>query len=369
MTNTEMNKVHRFEGNMRIKGFRIAYVIWIPLHDTTVGLNDIAIDPLVMTHYFEETIVCFHGWLDNANSYATLAPLLCSQFNMRVIGIDLPGHGKSTHSLLGYYDAAMYATSMIRILSRLHVRTFHLMGHSLSAIFLPFVVPVLEHSGKFIVKSLTCIEQFGALYNTCDVKAVRIETLLPSESEDEHETDSNEYGSMKRLPRLYNSIEELVRSRIYVTEQIYPGEQTISTQSAKVILERNVGKLVVIESGTRKKQTKYYLRFDPKLRDGRNTLRNVFVYDMKTMAKNVIQKAKCPMLGVFGDTGWPLSDTIAKVYVNKSMDNMQIIRIKGSHHLHADDPQTFLKTITPFLKNAIEKYKNERTKDKAHSKL
>ena len=66
---------------------------------------------------------------------------------------------------------------------------------------------------------------------------------------------------------------------------------------------RNVGKLVVIESHTREKQIKYYLRFDPKLKYGTNSLRNVFVHDLQVMTKRVIKKTKCPMLGVFGDKG------------------------------------------------------------------
>ena len=36
-----------------------------------------------------------HGWLDNANTFDTLAPLLPE--NIRFIAIDFPGHGKSSH--------------------------------------------------------------------------------------------------------------------------------------------------------------------------------------------------------------------------------------------------------------------------------
>ena len=96
-------KVRRFEGMARIKGFHIAYVLWVPCIDNGLceDTYNISVDPLSMTNHFDETIVCLHGWLDNANSFATLAPLLATQFNMRVIGIDLPGHGKSSHSSLG----------------------------------------------------------------------------------------------------------------------------------------------------------------------------------------------------------------------------------------------------------------------------
>ncbi len=110
-----------------------------------------------------------------------------------------------------------------------------------------------------------------------------------------------------------DSIDELVRSRVYVTEQVYPGQQTINERSAKLILERNVGKIVAVESRTRKKQIKYYLRFDPKLsRNSTHPMRGVFIYDMKQMTNTLLPKIRCPVLGVFGDTGWPYLDRVAK---------------------------------------------------------
>ena len=62
-------KVRRFEGSVRVKGFSIAYVVWIPF--TGNDFSNISLDPLSLTSHFEESIVCFHGWLDNANSFAT----------------------------------------------------------------------------------------------------------------------------------------------------------------------------------------------------------------------------------------------------------------------------------------------------------
>ena len=137
-----------------------------------------------------------------------------------------------------------------------------------------------------------------------------------------------------------------------------------------------MGKLVVIESHTREKQIKYYLRFDPKLKNGsNNTLKHIFIPDLPRMSKRVIGKTKCPMLGVFGDRGWPHLDLVAKNVEKLGMDNLEIIKMKGSHHLHADDPQTFLDQITPFLKRAIKKYKrdhptlNGNGNGNGHSKL
>ncbi|EQD70798.1 alpha/beta fold family hydrolase, partial [mine drainage metagenome] len=51
------------------------------------------------------------GWLDNAASFATLAPLLAARH--RVIALDLPGHGHSAHlPPAARYDLALYVASV-----------------------------------------------------------------------------------------------------------------------------------------------------------------------------------------------------------------------------------------------------------------
>ena len=47
-------------------------------------------------------VLAFHGWLDNAATFDNLAPLLPE---LRILSIDLPGHGHSDHRPSGssYY--------------------------------------------------------------------------------------------------------------------------------------------------------------------------------------------------------------------------------------------------------------------------
>ena len=40
-------------------------------------------------------VLALHGWLDNAASFATVAPLLAK--NLHIVALDLPGHGHSGH--------------------------------------------------------------------------------------------------------------------------------------------------------------------------------------------------------------------------------------------------------------------------------
>ena len=79
-------------------------------------------------------IVALHGWLDNSESFAYLAPLLAQ--HCRVLALDLPGHGKSDHLLPGanYYVWEPLAV-LHELLGQLQVSkgaaSVHLLGHSM----------------------------------------------------------------------------------------------------------------------------------------------------------------------------------------------------------------------------------------------
>jgi len=78
------------------------------------------------------TIVALHGWLDNAGSYARLAPLLAERW--QVIALELPGHGHSDHLPPGMvYHFVDYVRAVLQAFDALGLTRFHLLGHSLGA--------------------------------------------------------------------------------------------------------------------------------------------------------------------------------------------------------------------------------------------
>lgn len=77
-------------------------------------------------------LLALHGWLDNAGSYAYLAPLLAER--CRVIALDLPGHGHSDHLPPGMqYHFVDYVRLVLGAIDALELEHFHLIGHSLGA--------------------------------------------------------------------------------------------------------------------------------------------------------------------------------------------------------------------------------------------
>jgi pimeloyl-ACP methyl ester carboxylesterase len=78
-------------------------------------------------------LLALHGWLDNAASFAPLAPLLAA--HRRVIALDLPGHGHSAHLPKGVhrYNNLDQVDPILDFADALKLERFDLLGHSLGA--------------------------------------------------------------------------------------------------------------------------------------------------------------------------------------------------------------------------------------------
>ena len=76
-------------------------------------------------------VIALHGWLDNANTFARLAPRL---HGLRIVALDLAGHGYSDHRPVGAgYALWDYAHDVLRVAEQLGWQRFALLGHSLGA--------------------------------------------------------------------------------------------------------------------------------------------------------------------------------------------------------------------------------------------
>lgn len=75
-----------------------------------------------------------HGWLDNANTFDCILPLLKYQ-SFSFVSIDLPGHGKSDHFNSGFiYDPRGYVAAVKKAVTSLQWNKFTYVGHSMGAL-------------------------------------------------------------------------------------------------------------------------------------------------------------------------------------------------------------------------------------------
>ncbi|XP_034630811.1 serine hydrolase-like protein 2 isoform X3 [Trachemys scripta elegans] len=75
-------------------------------------------------------VLCLHGWLDNANTFNRLIPLLPKDYYY--MAMDFGGHGLSSHRPAGFpYHFLDYVSEIRRVTAALKWSRFTLMGHSL----------------------------------------------------------------------------------------------------------------------------------------------------------------------------------------------------------------------------------------------
>ena len=73
-------------------------------------------------------VIALHGWLDNSASFAVLGEKLQS---IRLIALDLAGHGHSDHrSGMADYSLLTDVADVIAVADELGLDTFGLLGHA-----------------------------------------------------------------------------------------------------------------------------------------------------------------------------------------------------------------------------------------------
>lgn len=79
-----------------------------------------------------QPVIALHGWLDNAMSFAQLAPKL---HGLRIVALDLAGHGHSEHRPVGgSYAIWDYVYDVLQVAEQFGWQRFSLLGHSMGAI-------------------------------------------------------------------------------------------------------------------------------------------------------------------------------------------------------------------------------------------
>ncbi len=101
-------------------------------HELRIDLSALRLAAQVWGDDNAPPLLALHGWLDNAASFARLAPRLAARY--RVIALDLPGHGHSDHLGEGAsYHWPDYVRAVLGAADALGLRRYVLLGHSLGA--------------------------------------------------------------------------------------------------------------------------------------------------------------------------------------------------------------------------------------------
>lgn len=239
-------------------------------------------------------VIALHGWLDNANSFARLMPRLPG---LRVLALDLAGHGLSEHRPAGgLYPHWEYARDVLQVADQLGWERFSLIGHSMGAIV---------------------AAQLAAAMPERVARLVLIEGVVPPESPPDHPAqrlgkalrEQLAHGS-RRKP-FYASVDQAVRARSM-------SGLPVSESAARLLVERG---LQPAEGG-------FTWRSDNRL-----TLTTPVRLE-RAQAMEMVLRIECPTLLVLGEAGLltGLGDLLERLPFER-------VRLPGGHHLHLDDDE------------------------------
>ncbi|NBA97337.1 alpha/beta fold hydrolase [Pseudomonas sp. R5(2019)] len=237
-------------------------------------------------------VIALHGWLDNANSFARLAPKLRG---LRIVALDLAGHGFSDHRPRGAgYALWDYVHDVLWVAEQLGWQRFSLLGHSLGAIISVLLAGALPER----VERLALID--GVIPPTFgpDDAAERMGTALLAQM---RQFD-------KRKP-VYATLDQAVEARM-------KGAVAVSREAAELLAERG---LMPVPGG-------YTWRSDSRL-----TLSSP-VRLSEAQALSFVQRVACPARLVVAEGGMLARHTALLEGLPFSRE-----QLPGEHHLHLND--------------------------------
>ncbi|XP_050770981.1 serine hydrolase-like protein 2 isoform X3 [Gymnogyps californianus] len=145
-------------------------------------------------------VLCLHGWLDNANTFDKLIPLLPKDYYY--VAMDFSGHGLSSHRPAGSpYYFLDYVSDVRRVAAALQWRRFTVMGHSMGGSvggMFCFLYPEM-------VDKLILLESLGFLLAPEDTEAwlkskrMVIDTLLSLEAKQQAPKARSPEAALHRL--------------------------------------------------------------------------------------------------------------------------------------------------------------------------
>ena len=256
-------------------------------------------------------VLALHGWLDNAASFTRLAPLLQG---VRVIAIDMAGHGHSDHRGVGAdYPLWAYVADVVAIADALELDKVHLLGHSMGAIV-------------SVMAAATVPDRIASL--------TLIDGLLPFSSEPDQTIDQLSKAIAWRTRSERKSKTRFPSVDIAVKARMMAGFGKMTTEAAQIIVQR----------GLKEENGAWVWRSDSRL------MAPTAQRMSREQSRLLVAAVKAPALLVVARDGF--LDKAVKQF-SQSLEHITIKALDGEHHLHLEDEAgDVARVIQPHL-NAV----------------
>jgi pimeloyl-ACP methyl ester carboxylesterase len=267
------------------------------MRELRIGIPGLELSGLTWGEPDAPPLLLIHGWLDNAASFALLAPLLAERFH--VIALDLPGHGHSDHLPAGtIYQHVDYTRAVLAAVDSLALPRFHLLGHSLGA----GVATMVAIAAPERIRALALIEGLGPLGDDGSRTLDRFRDALAIKDE----------GS--RPLRVFPSIDDASRARALASG--------LDSALARHIVER----------GLREVDGGYSWRSDPRLS------KPTAIRLAETQVMSLLLGLAAPTSLLLARPHPPYLEPEALQVRIDCVDQIAVEHMDGGHHLHLEHP-------------------------------
>lgn len=254
-------------------------------------------------------VLALHGWLDNAATFDGIAPHL---EGVRLVALDLPGHGHSTHHPVGVlYPFMDYVADVFWALEAMQWTKFALLGHSLGA----GVAAIFAGTFPDRVVRLGLLEGLGPLTEAPDLAPVRLANAL----------NEQRRKAGRPAPRY--------ASRDDVLARLTAAASRLSSDSAATLLGRGLDE---DDAGTVGWRSDRRLRFASRVR----------LTEPQVLA--FLRNIACPTLLVEANEGFNFDPVLGKARA-EAIKNLEVVQVLGRHHVHLDAPQRVAPALQRFF--------------------
>lgn len=251
-------------------------------------------------------ILAIHGWLDNAASFIPLIPYLQEY---RVIAIDLPGHGHSSHTAGSYLHFVDFIADVIKVIDHLRWEECYLLGHSLGAGIATVVAGTMPER----IKGLVLLDGIGAM-------------TVPAKDLPAHVRSSvHEYMKMHEK-----------RARVFVDE-----EEAIQARLKAAHMQRKSVE-ILIERGLRQLEQGHTWRTDPRL------LFTPLALPTEEQLIAFLELVTADTFLIRPKSGFPFDEEQLRHRIG-TLKNLNIHTIDGEHHAHMDAPEIVGPLVNKFF--------------------
>ncbi len=237
-------------------------------------------------------VIALHGWLDNANSFARLAPKL---EGLRILALDMAGHGHSDHRPPGSaYGLPDYAHDVLQVAEQMGWERFSLLGHSLGAIISVIVAAAVPQRVSRLALIDGLVPPVGEPESDVERMGAALQAQLTRQS--------------KRKP-VYPDVDRAVEARM-------KGMVAVSRKAAELLAQRG---LMPVPGG-------YTWRSDSRL-----TLPSA-IRLTRAQALSFVMAVRCPAQLIVAEDGM-----LAQNRELLESVPFAVTSLPGGHHLHLND--------------------------------